>query len=94
MIFMGDCSSLVRCTFFSIKAKDKTQALALAGFMSVYCRGPKQDQCLRRFVGRTLGGPDNIPMNMLPNGLPLSGISDSDWPSDVKILLSKKRSER
>lgn len=91
---MSDCTSLGKCTFFSIKARDQAQALALAGFIKVYCKGPKQDQCLRRFVGRTLGGPDKIPLNLLPNGLPLSGTSGSDWPADVKISLSRKRSER
>jgi hypothetical protein len=91
---MGDCNNIARCTFFDIKAKDRMQQLALKGFMKLYCMGPKQDQCLRRFVGKSLGGPDKIPCSMMPNGHPLTGSNDSDWPLDVKALLAREWDSR
>lgn len=59
--------------------------------MSIYCKGEKQGECFRRLVGRSLGGPDKIPPNMMPNGHALTGTDDSGWPTEVKMLLAKKR---
>ena len=43
---MADCEMLSGCGFF--KKYQHTLDLACRGFMSSYCRGPKQHECLRR----------------------------------------------
>jgi len=88
---MGECRNISRCTFFEIKPENRIQELALSGFAKLYCRGAMQDQCIRKSVGYALGGPDKTPRNMMPNGHPLSGSSDSDWPAEVKAFLARRQ---
>lgn len=61
---MADCELLPNCGFF--KKYEGTLDLACRGFMSSYCRGPKQADCERRkFRARTGERPDD---DMLPSG--------------------------
>ncbi len=63
---------------------------ALQGFANMYCRGWKQGECIRKKVSMELGGPDKVPQNMMPNGLPLPGTVSSEWLEEVKRIAVEK----
>lgn len=52
--------------------------------MGVYKKGVKQT---------TLGGPDHVPSNALPNGLAMSRMKTDDWPGEAKSVLMKAVSD-
>jgi hypothetical protein len=81
---MTDCENLGTCAFFKAYTNDENLKLALQGFVSLYCKGGKQGQCVRKKVSKALGGPQHVPVNMMPNGLPLAGTTSADWPQNVK----------
>lgn len=81
---MADCENLASCAFFKEYESDEGKKTALQGFVNIYCKGDKQGDCVRKKVSKALGGPEHVPVNMMPNGLPLSGTSDADWPEEVK----------
>ncbi len=72
------------CAFFAYYEKTKGNSLALKGFVNTFCKGTKQDECIRKKVSKALGGPMHVPANMMPNGLPLSGTDNKEWPERVK----------
>jgi hypothetical protein len=84
---MSDCANLEKYAFFKQYQNDDDKKYALMGFVRSYCRGDKQDMCVRKKVSKTLGGPDKVPLNMMPTGLPLFGTTKKDWPEEVKALL-------
>ena len=68
---------------------DESKSLAIAGFVRIYCRGNRQSQCLRKKVSAALGGPDHASLNMLPNGLAMSGTKTDDWPEEATSIRMK-----
>jgi len=58
------CVKYENCGFF--KKYQKTSNYACKGFITMYCQGPKQDQCKRKEHSITTGTPP--PDNMMPNG--------------------------
>ena len=84
---MDECQNLERCNFFKMFESDESKQLALKGFVFMFCRGRKQDQCIRKKISQILGGPQFVPANMLPNGLPMAGTSKYGWSEDLKKLL-------
>lgn len=85
---MADCEKLATCAFFKEYEKDETKKLALSGLANKFCKGDKQDVCIRKKVSKALGA-DKVPVNMMPNGFPLSGTSDEDWPDEVKKVMKE-----
>ena len=84
---MDECPNLSECNFFKMYESDESKHLALKGFISMFCKGAKQDQCIRKDISTALGGPQNVPPNMLPNGLPMAGTKKSNWSENVTQLL-------
>ncbi|MBN1155990.1 hypothetical protein JXA85_00095 [Candidatus Woesearchaeota archaeon] len=84
---MADCEKLATCAFFKEYQEDESKKLALAGLANMYCRGDKQDVCVRKKVSKALGGPVNVPVNMMPNGQPLAGTSSDGWSDAVKTAM-------
>jgi len=80
---MADCENLAYCSFF----KDASKEEKYKGLIDMYCKGDKQDECVRKRVSKALGGPENVPSNMMPNGSPLLGTDDSTWSEDVTKVL-------
>jgi len=61
---MEECDLLNKCGFF--KKYHKTKDLACKGFMKLYCKGPKMDECKRKKYRLEHGMP---PIDdMLPTG--------------------------
>jgi hypothetical protein len=85
-----DCEKLEGCTFFKLPLASKERELAFLGFVRMYCKGDLKEKCVSRMVGRTLGGPSKVPQNMMPNGMPLVGTDDSNWPPEVKALVKNR----
>lgn len=59
-----ECELLANCGFFRKYAKAKN--LACEGFIRMYCRGAKMDECKRKQYRREHGAPP--PDDMMPNG--------------------------
>jgi len=62
---MSDCELLEKCGFF--KKYQASKELACKGFISLYCKGPKQNACVRKQYRQEHGVPPND--NMMPNGM-------------------------
>jgi len=62
---------------------------AVKGFISLYCRGKKMDDCVRKKVSRELGGPEFVPENMMPNGLPVIGTTRDTWDKAIFDIILK-----
>ena len=81
-----ECANLATCAFFKKYQSDEKMKMALQGFINRYCKGPEQDKCVRKKISKSLGGPEKVPVNMMPNGMPLSGTSRDNWPEEVLAI--------
>lgn len=61
---MADCPNLPNCGF--IKKFNGSKNLACQGFITMFCRGTRQDQCERKLYRQKNGCPP--PDDMMPNG--------------------------
>ena len=86
---MTECANLSTCAFFKKYEQDANMKLALGGFITKYCKGEMQNQCVRKKVSQQLGA-QNVPVNMMPNGSPLTGTSSDDWSSEVKNIINQR----
>ena len=86
---MTECANLLTCAFFKKYQQDEALKLALEGFIMKYCKGNMQDQCVRKKVSQKLG-TQNVPLNMMPNGSPITGTSKNDWPDTVKDIINQQ----
>jgi hypothetical protein len=82
-----DCENLAKCKFFAFISTTKTGQAAAGGFTLKYCKGELRDSCVRKKVSKALGGPQYVPNNLLPNGYPLAGTNDVEWPDMVRALV-------
>jgi len=79
-----DCEKLSTCAFFKEYERDDSKRLALNGLASLYCKGNRQSDCVRKKISEVLGSSDKVPVNMMPNGQPLAGTDTSDWSKEVR----------
>lgn len=84
---MDECLNMDKCNFFKMYESDTRKHLALKGLISKFCSGEKQDKCVRKNVSKVLGGPENVPENMLPNGYPIKGTDKANWSENVMQVL-------
>lgn len=84
---MQHCENLENCPLFRKYRSEENKNYALVAFIRVYCKGNKHGECVRKRLIKALGGPDKIPINMMPSGLPVFGTIKDDWPEEVKALL-------
>jgi len=59
-----ECESLPKCGFF--KKYEATKDLACKGFINMFCKGPKMDQCKRKEYRQKNGKPPSD--DMMPSG--------------------------
>ena len=59
-----ECELLGKCGFF--KKYEQTKAMACIGFIALYCKGEKQNECKRKEFRMKNGHPPDD--NMMPNG--------------------------
>lgn len=62
---MSDCPNLEKCGF--VKKHGASKSTAVNGFITMFCKSPKQDECKRKQYKAEHGTPPSD--DMLPNGL-------------------------
>lgn len=83
---MAECKNLVNCSFIKAYEKNDEHKLSLQGFVNMYCKGDKVDDCKRLKICNALG-KERVPVNMMPNGFALPGTSKDGWdPEAVKMV--------
>ena len=83
---MADCGNLENCAFFKHYQNDEEKKHSLMGLVKKYCKGDRQDECVRVKVYMELGDQDKVPENMMPSGLPLFGTTNENWTEQVKEI--------
>ena len=86
---MADCEKLSTCAFFKVYETEESRQLALRGFIKMFCQGDQQPACLRKKVSQELGGGEYVPINMMPNGAPLTGTNKNAWAPKVIETVTK-----
>ncbi len=80
------------CPFFStckwIEKYSTKNGAIVNHFIRNYCKGDSLRRCARKRVADSLGGREFIPENMQPDGTPVKGTGDSDWPEDVREIVN------
>lgn len=88
-ISMSECENIDNCDFFEKYEEERGNIPALKGFTKQYCSGTKMDECVRKKVGRKLGGQSKVPENMMPDGHAIRGTTMDDWSEEVKKVAKK-----
>ena len=63
-----DCINFETCGF--IKKHSEEKALAVKGFIKMYCQGEKQEECIRKQYKKAHGTAPSD--DMMPNGATMS----------------------
>ena len=91
---MTDCANLDGCSFFATFKERSTDPdfadLAIKGLVRMYCKGSKQDKCIRKIVSQKLGS-NRVPTNLMPIGLALADTTDQNWPDDVVSIIQEAK---
>jgi hypothetical protein len=87
------CKYLETCEFFKKFESNSSRRYALSGFVNIYCKGDKREECVRMRVSKLLG-MDKVPVNMMPNGYPISGTDKSEWSLEVIRAVDEFFAER
>ncbi len=61
---MNDCANLAGCGF--VKKYGESKSLAVKGFVNLYCKGEKQNECKRKEHKQKTGQAP--PDEMMPSG--------------------------
>ena len=83
---MKHCDRLENCPLYRKYKNAENKKCALTGFIRAYCKGDRHAECVRKKLSKALGGPEKIPANMMPSGMPVFGTLADNWPDEVKIL--------
>ena len=84
---IADCKNLKGCAFFNYNEEHPDVVAAKRGLSRQYCQGKKKNTCVR--LGILCTYPEDVPQNMMPNGLPIPGTSDEGWKPEVIALKQK-----
>ena len=87
---MQDCPNLARCAFVK-HCEENASSTSVKGFIHMYCKGPKQEECIRKQLCAKYNA-QVVPVEMMPNGYPLPGSSKNDWSEEAlnyRKLLAK-----
>ncbi len=91
---MTDCENLTGCAFFNEfkqRSCDPDFAdLAIRGLVRLYCKGYKQDRCIRKILSKKLGS-NRVPMNLMPCGVALSNTTDDSWSPEVVSIINEAK---
>lgn len=74
---MVQCSGFETCKFVD-SIQDKENDYASAGFITMYCKGSKQKNCVRAKLKKMFGA-SAVPPNMMPNGSPVLHTNRDGW---------------
>ncbi|MBN2897855.1 MAG: hypothetical protein JXO44_03675 [Clostridia bacterium] len=79
---MADCPNLAGCAFVGY-CNENDACTSVNGFIKIYCKSEKQNQCIRKRLCDQFGKVV-VPKNMMPNGAPIPGTSTDDWSHEAK----------
>jgi hypothetical protein len=93
---MSDCEKLESCAFFS-KFKSRScdsdfADLAIKGLVKLYCKGFKQDKCVRKLMSNELGS-GKVPTNLMLCGLALTNTTDDAWSEEVISFIQQNKAK-
>jgi hypothetical protein len=92
--FMSDCENLEKCAFFEefkIRSCDPDFAdLVIKGLVRMYCKGNKQDTCIRKMISKKLGS-NQVPINLMPCGRALTNTTDDSWAYNVVSIINQAK---
>jgi hypothetical protein len=83
---MNTCIKFETCPFTHCDTQFK-KLNSIDHYVEDYCNGEKHDHCVV-FQIDTKFGHNQVPSNMMPNGLPLPGTHKRDW---TEIALEYKK---
>lgn len=78
---MTVCKNLNGCAFVNC-CNEYDKANSVQGFMNIYCKGSKMNDCVRLKLCEKYG-KQVVPKNMMPNGYPLPGTNKDSWSSEA-----------
>lgn len=79
---MTDCEKLEKCGFFNEYKEKRALNSILDKFIKDYCQGDKQNDCVRKKIAKQYG-PEKVPVNMTPTGIPVLGTSRDGWSNEA-----------
>lgn len=89
--FMQYCDNISNCHFFTNFEKNLGKRRTLKGFVNLYCKGRRQDKCVRKMVCNHFGNTLYVPKNMMPNGWALNGTTNHDWDQEIIEVFRKNK---
>lgn len=82
------CTRAEECGFVPY-CEEMGKKSAARGFAKMYCQGDMADQCVRMKICKSLG-KDQVPQNMMPNGMMLPGTSNASWGAKVMEIVKAR----
>ncbi|HWQ65774.1 MAG TPA: hypothetical protein VN372_02770 [Methanospirillum sp.] len=79
---MTDCERLQKCPFYNEYKDKKALANVLGKYIDQYCKGDKKGDCIRMKIAVKFG-PEKVPINMTPAGIPVLGTSRDGWSDEA-----------
>jgi hypothetical protein len=79
---MSQCEKLEKCGFFNEYKEKRALNSILEKFIQQYCLGDKKDECVRKKISLKYG-PEKVPVNMTPTGIPVLGTSRDGWSQEA-----------
>jgi hypothetical protein len=79
---MSQCEKLEKCGFFNEYKEKRALNSILEKFIQQFCLGDKKDECIRKKISAKYG-PEKVPTNMTPTGIPVLGTSRDGWSQEA-----------
>ena len=84
-----ECPNFDGCGFLSAYAEKEETSMAVKGFKKKYCSNSFKE-CRIYQLSQELD-KNKIPVNMMPNGFPITNTDESNWPEEIKSKLKELR---
>lgn len=78
---MSDCPNLAACPFVK-HCNENDASTSVKGFITMFCKSDRQDECIRKLLCEKYSKAV-VPLNMMPNGRPLSGSTKDHWSEEA-----------
>jgi 5S rRNA maturation endonuclease (ribonuclease M5) len=84
---MTKCPNYTKCPFLKRYEQSLEKSVSLKTKIMAYCDGDSQGDCVRKKIAAKLGGPEHVPVNMMPDGKAVVGTGMTDWTPEVQNLV-------
>jgi hypothetical protein len=79
---MADCDRLLKCPFYNEYKDMRALNKVLSKYIDQYCKGEKKGDCMRMKIAVKFG-PEKVPNNMTPAGIPVLGSTRDGWSEEA-----------